>query len=161
MDLKLIGERQRSDYAARRLAAFATHCRKSGLAVTPQRLAIIRVLLATPEHPTAEAVYEIVRQEHPHISLATVHRTLDTLCEIGEAHKVTPLHDSARYDGNVAAHHHVVCVRCRRIADVELPDADRVLHRRATIGEFRVIGTSVEFLALCKNCQAEAKQNHE
>ena len=63
------------------------------------------------EHPHAEAIYLRVRKQHPHISLATIHRTLETLCEIGEARKVTLLHDSARYDGNVMPHHHVVCIK--------------------------------------------------
>src|SRR5260370_39971460 len=113
MELTLVNEGRLRGYAARRLAEFADRCRRGGLAVTPQRLAIIRALLSSPEHPRAEKVYALVRRQHPHISLATVHRTLETLCEIGEARKVTPLHDSARYDGNVTPHHHVVCVKCQ------------------------------------------------
>ena len=88
-----------------------------------------RALLATTDHPRAETIFAAVRQRHPHISLATVHRTLETLCEIGEARKVTTLHDSARYDGNLAPHHHVVCVRCRRIRDIEIPGLEHVLER--------------------------------
>jgi Fur family peroxide stress response transcriptional regulator len=138
---------------AQRMSEFVTRCRESGLSVTPQRLAIIDALLSTTEHPTADAICATVRRSHPHVSLATVHRTLDTLCELGEARKVTLLHDSARYDGNVSPHHHVVCVRCRRIRDVELPDAERLLEGRANIGDFRVYGTSVEFLAVCATCE--------
>ncbi len=95
-------------------------CRRGGLAVTPQRLAIIKALLDSGDHPRADAIYAAVRTLHPHISLATVHRTLETLCDIGEARKVTMLHDSARYDGNITPHHHVVCVKCRRIRDIEI-----------------------------------------
>ena len=145
-------DRQRPAGAESRVAEFVTHCRASGLAVTPQRLAIIHALLSSHEHPTADAVYAKVRREHPHISLATVHRTLDTLCEIGEARKVTLLHESARYDGNVRPHHHVVCVHCHRIRDVDLPAAEQLLAGRENIGEFRVLGTSVEILAVCEKC---------
>jgi Fur family peroxide stress response transcriptional regulator len=152
MKAQLVDERRRTDYAGRRVAEFAARCRESGLAVTPQRLAIIRALLGSGEHPTADAVCAIVRREHPHVSLATVHRTLDTLCEIGEARKVTLLHDSARYDGNVTPHHHVVCVRCRRIRDIEIPNADALLEGREEFGEFRVLGASVEILAVCEKC---------
>lgn len=155
MKAQLVGERDRRAYAERRLAVFAERCRKAGLAVTPQRLAIIRALLSSPDHPSADAVYAMVRRDHPHVSLATVHRTLDTLCEIGEARKVTHLHDSARYDGNVTPHHHLVCVRCRRIQDVELPDADRALGGREQIGDFQVLGASVEILAMCHDCQRQ------
>src|SRR5271156_1698830 len=126
MELRMVSEGRRAGYAARRLAQFAERCRKGGLAVTPQRLAIIRVLLASDEHPRADVIYDQVRNQHPPISLATVHRTLETLCEIGEARKVTMLHDSARYDGNLAPHHHVVCVKCRRVRDIEISGLERV-----------------------------------
>ena len=152
MELQLVSERRRAGYTARRMAEFAARCRASGLAVTPQRLAVIKALLACSEHPRADAICTIVRREHPHISLATVHRTLETLCEIGEARKVTTLHDSARYDGNVTPHHHLVCVKCRRVQDIEVPGLERLLKGRRTIGEFEVLGTSLEIQALCAQC---------
>ncbi len=155
MELKLVNEGRRAGYAAGRLGEFAERCRKGGLAVTPQRLAIIKALLTSAEHPRADTVYEIVRREHPHISLATVHRTLETLCEIGEARKVTTLHDSARYDGNLAPHHHVVCVKCRRVRDIEIPELEQVLRGRAAIGDFKVLGSSLEIQAVCSECEQQ------
>src|SRR3984957_18317675 len=155
MELRLVNEGRRAGYAAGRLAEFAARCRKGGLAVTPQRLAIIKALLTSAEHPRADAVYEIVRREHPHISLATVHRTLETLCEIGEARKVTTLHDSARYDGNLAPHHHVVCVRCRRIRDVEISGLERVIDGHAALKGFQPLGWSLEIQALCDSCRKQ------
>jgi Fur family peroxide stress response transcriptional regulator len=139
MDLQIISDSHRGAYARRRMAEFADRCRQGGLAVTPQRLAIIQALLATTDHP--------------HISLATVHRTLETLCQIGEARKVTMLHDSARYDGNLAPHHHVVCVRCRRIRDVEISGLDRVIDDNAALKGFRPLGWSLEIQALCDSCR--------
>jgi Fur family peroxide stress response transcriptional regulator len=161
MELKLINEGRRAGYAAGRLAEFAARCRKGGLAVTPQRLAIIKALLTSAEHPRADTVCEIVRREHPHISLATVHRTLETLCEIGEARKVTTLHDSARYDGNLAPHHHVVCVKCRRVRDIEIPELEQVLQGRAAIGDFKVLGSSLEIQALCSDCTEPRRARRE
>ena len=152
MVLQFVSDRRRAGYAARRLAAFAERCRRGGLAVTPQRLAIIKALVSSAEHPRADTVCELVRREHPHISLATVHRTLETLCEIGEARKVTTLHDSARYDGNLTPHHHLVCVKCRRVQDIEAPGLERLFKGRRTIGGFEVLGTSLEIQALCSRC---------
>ena len=123
MEFQLVSDGRRAGYTTRRMDDFAARCREGGLAVTPQRLAIIETLLGSTDHPRAEEIFAEVRRRHPHISLATVHRTLETLCRIGEARKVTALHDSARYDGNLAPHHHVICVRCRRIRDVEFPDS--------------------------------------
>lgn len=94
--------------------------------MTSQRLSIIEALLNSTAHQRAEEVFGQVRDLHPHISLATVHRTLETLCRIGEAGKVTVLHDSARYDATLTPHQHVVCVRCRRIRDLEIAGIDRL-----------------------------------
>ncbi len=148
-------ESRRGPYAAKRMAEFAARCRRGGLAVTPQRLAIIEALLGSGEHPRADAIFAAVRRQHPHISLATVHRTLETLCDIGEARKVTILHDSARYDGNMTPHHHVVCVKCRRIRDIEIPQLDRILAGQSELGEFTVLGSSLEIPALCEECGAK------
>jgi Fur family transcriptional regulator, peroxide stress response regulator len=146
----------REAYVAERVEAFAARCREHGLSVTPQRRAIMRALLASEAHPRAEEIYEAVRAEHPTISLATVHRTLDTLCQIGEARKVTALHHSARYDGNVRPHHHLVCIDCRRIVDVEAPEFDEILSAHRRLGEFEVLGCSVEIHVRCGSCR-EAK----
>jgi Fur family peroxide stress response transcriptional regulator len=162
MKLQLVNERRRGPYAARRLSQFADRCRRGGLAVTPQRLAIIKALLGSGDHPRADAIFAEVREQHPHISLATVHRTLETLCDIGEARKVTTLHDSARYDGNLTPHHHVVCVKCRRIRDIEIPRLDRLLAGQLELGEFTVLGSSLEIHALCEECgEKQEKANRK
>ena len=156
MEIELVNERRRGPYAAKRLSEFAARCRRGGLAVTPQRLAIIEALLNSTDHPRAERIFDEVRQRHPHISLATVHRTLETLCRIGEARKVTALHDSARYDGNLKPHHHVICVRCRRIRDVEISGFGRVLQQAGGLEGFEPLGWSLEVQALCQACQKKA-----
>jgi Fur family transcriptional regulator, peroxide stress response regulator len=151
--LQIVNDNRRGAYTRERMAHFAERCRNGGLAVTPQRLAIIEALLATADHPSAETVFEAVRKLHPHISLATVHRTLETLCAIGEARKVTTLHDSARFDGNLAPHHHVVCVRCRRIRDVEISGLERMIDGHAALQGFQPLGWSLEIQALCDDCR--------
>ena len=126
-ELRLVDRRWRERYSVQRLGEFVVRCRKRGIALTPQRLAVIRALLASENHPSSDEISAAVRRQHPHVSLATVHRILEQFCEVGEARKVTLLHDFARYDGNVEPHHHVLCVRCRRVQDVEIPDVDKLL----------------------------------
>jgi len=153
-EVGLLNREWRGGYSARRLGGFVERCHKHGLSITPQRLAIIRALVATENHPTAEDIYAAVRQKHPHISLATVHRILEQFCEVGEARKVTLLHDSARYDGHVEPHHHILCVGCKRLRDVEIPGLDDILKGRTRIGEFELLGCSLEIVALCGRCRA-------
>ncbi len=156
MEVHLVDRKGRAGYAARRLAGFAQRCRESGLAVTPQRIAIIGALLASPDHPRADRVFAMVRRRYPHMSLATVHRTLETLCEMGEARKVTLHHDSARYDANLRPHHHVVCIGCRVIRDIESESLDQLLKGRRELAGFKVLSCAVELRALCARCQRRA-----
>jgi Fur family transcriptional regulator, peroxide stress response regulator len=151
--LRIIDPHRRDPDPRQRMAEFADRCRAAGLAVTPQRLAIIEALLASDDHPRAERIFADVRRQHPHISLATVHRTLETLCAIGEARKVTVLHDSARYDGNLEAHHHVICVRCRTIRDITLSGLGQIVDGNMTLEGFTPLGVALEVQALCDRCK--------
>jgi len=156
----MVPEQRRVSYVRARLDQFAERCHAGGLAVTPQRLSIIEALLDSTDHPRAEEIFVEVRGQHPHISLATVHRTLETFCRIGEARKVTMLHDSARYDANLTPHQHVVCVRCRRIRDLEvtgqLADFERLLRTTTALDGYHTLGWSLEIQALCDDCRARA-----
>jgi Fur family transcriptional regulator, peroxide stress response regulator len=151
--LRLVDRPWREKYSVQRLGEFVERCRTRRIAVTPQRLAVIQALLASENHPSTDEICAAVRRNHPHVSLATVHRILNEFCEVGEARKVTLLHDAARYDGNVEPHHHVVCVRCKRVHDIEIPEVEKLLEGTPSLGQFALLRCSVEIHALCKRCQ--------
>jgi len=159
-EVRLVDRRWRERYSVQRLDEFVGRCRKRGIAVTPQRLAVIRALLASRNHPSTDEICAAVRRRHPHVSLATVHRILEQFCESGEARKVTLLHDVARYDGNVEPHHHVLCIRCRRVDDIEMPEVDKLLEGRTSLGQFALLRCSLEIDALCRRCQLAERRMH-
>ena len=159
-EVRLVDRRGHERYSVQRLGEFVARCRKRGIAVTPQRLAVIRALLASENHPSTDQICAAVRRKHPHVSLATVHRILEQFCEVKEARKVTLLHDVARYDGNVEPHHHVLCVRCRRVHDIEIPEVDKLLKGRTSLGQFALLRCSLEIEALCGRCQLAQKRMH-
>lgn len=159
-EVRLIDRRSREKYSAQRLGEFVARCRQRGIAVTPQRLAVVQALLDSENHPSTDEICAAVRRKHPHVSLATVHRILEQFCEVGEARKVTLLHDVARYDGNVEPHHHVLCIRCRRVQDIEIPEVNKLLEGRTSLGQFALLRCAVEIEALCKRCQLAEKRMH-
>ena len=159
-ELRLVDRRRRDRYSVQRLGEFVSRCRERGIAVTPQRLAVIRALLTSENHPSPYEICAAVRRKHPHVSLATVHRILEQFFEVGEARKVTLLHDVARYDGNVEPHYHVLCVRCRRVHDIEIPEVDKLLEGTRSLGQFALLRCSVEIHALCRRCQLADKRMH-
>jgi Fur family transcriptional regulator, peroxide stress response regulator len=159
-ELRLVGRQWRKSYSVQRFGEFVARCRERRIPVTPQRLAVIRALLASEKHPSTDEIFAAVRRRHPHISYATVHRILEQFCEVGDARKVTLLHDVARYDGNVEPHHHVLCIGCRRVNDVKIPDVDKLLAGTANLGPFSLLRCSVEIEALCRECQGAEERTH-
>ena len=93
--------------------------RDRGIAVTPQRLAVMGSLQNRRDHPTAENIYHEVRRQLPAISFNTVYKTLEILCQQGMVIKVNPLHEVARYDGETGPHAHLICRQCHRIVDFD------------------------------------------
>lgn len=123
--------------------------RHRGLKITPQRVAIFHVLHANPSHPSAEAVYEAVAVDLPSISLRTVYQTLNDLAEMGEIQALDLGTGAARFDPNVADHHHLVCERCGVVTDVQADVADV---RPSPLGGFVVHATNVIFRGRCATC---------
>jgi Fur family peroxide stress response transcriptional regulator len=144
------------------VAAFAEHCRNSGLSVTRQRLAIFEALAASREHPSAEDIYRAVRRRVPRLSLATVYKNLEALREIGAVSDVNALHEHGRYEaalpgtGVGVPHHHLVCVKCRKVVDLHDPGLDVL--RVADARGFEVRALKVQVEGVCPQCAARKKR---
>jgi Fe2+ or Zn2+ uptake regulation protein len=126
--------------------------RATGLKVTPQRQAVFRALYGNHTHPSAEAVYETVSAEMPTISLRTVYQTLNDLAAMGEIQALDVGTGSMRFDPNVSDHHHLVCVSCGKVRDVDL-DTSSVCLPRAKAQGFSVEAVEVVFRGRCDDCR--------
>lgn len=138
-----------------KLDEFINALRQKGLNVTYQRLLIFKHLINTNTHPTADEIYQAVITEYPSISMATVYKILEILTEHKLIAKVTPLHDLARFDGDTSMHHHLVCLRCRKIVDVH-HDALNNLPIPSNNG-FEVCGYRVQYEGICEVCASKPR----
>ena len=89
----------------------------NNLKVTPQRIAILEVILTLENHPTADKIAEYLRLTHPNVSLGTIYKTLDTFLKKGIIHKVHNDNDFMRYDAIIETHHHLYSSESERIED--------------------------------------------
>ncbi len=138
----------------RELDRFRRLLRERGHRMTPQRLAIYRVLLSERTHPRAEDLYRLVRHEYPMISQATVYKTLELFKDLGLIVELGFGDDVNRYDVNPRPHLHMICVRCRRIFDLEDESLNEALARAADPPGFRVHYARYEYYGLCAECEA-------
>ena len=88
--------------------------RNEGFRITPQRIAIIKYVMDTQSHPSAEEIHKIIQKKYPMVSLATVYKTLDLLRKMSMIQELGFADGSARYEANVGKHINIVCVRCGR-----------------------------------------------
>ncbi len=86
-----------------------------------QRELIKDVLKDNKDHPTADEVFIMVKQEMPNISLATVYRNLNQLAEQGVIAKISMPDGGDRFDSSPHEHCHLICNSCGKIYDLDLP----------------------------------------
>jgi Fur family peroxide stress response transcriptional regulator len=122
------------------------------LKVTPQRVTILEALLNSSTHPTADAVFQIVRKEFPHISFDTVNRTLLTFAKIGLVDVVEVFGGAKRFDPNMALHHHLHCVQCGEIIDFQSRAYDDLIVPDDVPGNFKVMSKRVVLRGFCNAC---------
>ena len=128
--------------------------KKAGMRVTPQRVAIVEVILSRCDHPSVEQLYEQVRVQFPTTSLATVYKTVHLLKEIGELLEIGTLDGGNRYDGGKPyPHPHLVCTRCKAITDPELPLLRELATQAETVSGYRIISHQLNFFGICPLCQ--------
>ncbi|KJD54180.1 Fur family transcriptional regulator, partial [Bacillus amyloliquefaciens] len=109
----------------------------SSYKLTPQREATVRVLLENEEdHLSAEDVYLLVKEKSPEIGLATVYRTLELLTELKVVDKINFGDGVSRYDlrkeGAAHFHHHLVCMECGSVVEIEedlLEDVEEIIEK--------------------------------
>ena len=121
-----------------------------------QRDAILRVVKGVTSHPTANWIYDQVREEIPHISLGTVYRNLRLLVEEGQILEIELAGTLSRFDGNTQYHHHFICEQCGRVFDVSNHEGmGRAMMDGISRGTgFQITHHRFEFYGLCKDCQS-------
>jgi Fe2+ or Zn2+ uptake regulation protein len=137
--------------------------RRSGLKLTPQRMAIVRLFANDPCHPTAQELFDRLRPAFPSMSFATVYNTLDALADAGLAAIVRlpgKRGETARFDPNSAPHHHAICDRCGAVVDVAAgtlaPTSASTDKLRRAVPGFSVRAVEKIYRGLCAAC-ARAK----
>lgn len=123
--------------------------------------AVLDVVRAANNHPTASEIFELVKLERPHIGLASVYRILHGLVE---QHAITELRhsdDSCRYDGHVSRHDHAICTECGALLDVplDIPLSQELLEAIAKTAGIELSFHELRLYGRCLACSSRSR-NH-
>jgi Fur family ferric uptake transcriptional regulator len=126
---------------------------KQNLKKSKQRDTILNTLCQLKTHPTAEELYDLVKERIPRLSLATVYRNLELLSEMGYVQKLDTGGRQKRFDGNPSNHPHIVCVICGKVADIEMQNDpvffDAIIDKKG----YDIIAQKIEFQGICPKCK--------
>ena len=120
--------------------------------MTKQRRVILEALRERNIHPTADAIYEMVRKQIPKISLGTVYRNLEILTALGEIQTLELSGSQKRYDGIPQKHYHIRCLHCGRVDDAPIAPLNRLEDDLYESTVYTIMGHRLEFIGLCPDC---------
>jgi Fur family peroxide stress response transcriptional regulator len=128
--------------------------REHDFRVTPQRLAVLKVMAASKDHPSVEQVFDSVKKKFPTTSLATIYKTVSLLKQIDQVLELGFPDGSNRYDGKKPyPHPHLVCTRCSKIVDPDLSRIEDIAEELMAETGYRIQTHRIDFFGICPDCQ--------
>jgi Fur family peroxide stress response transcriptional regulator len=137
----------------RRIARFETAHRENGLPVTVQRRAVFDAILDRRDHPTADQIFHAVHPRLPQLARMTVYRILGKLVSLGLLSKTCHPGSSARFDPKLHQHHHLVCLDCGDIIDLEDARLNRIPWPDVRRHQFQIEDYNIHFRGRCARCR--------
>ena len=137
---------------------FTDFLKARNLRKTPERLAVLDALYATPDHLDADTLYARIQERGVAVSRATVYNTLDVLIECDLAVKHQFGQHQARYERAYAywQHDHLICLDCHEILEFCDPRLQNIQDTVAGIYGFEVARHA---LTVYGHCRREACAN--
>jgi Fur family ferric uptake transcriptional regulator len=122
--------------------------------ITPSRLAVVRAVLDRSGHFSVDDILGQV----PGVGRATVFRTMKLLSEMDILCRVLLEDGSLRYrvSHRQDHHHHLVCVSCASVQELDACVAPDVLGDLARTTGYEIEGHWLEFFGRCAACRDSA-----
>lgn len=118
-----------------------------------QRELILKTLRENAIHPTAEQLCNIIHQDEPNVSLATIYRNLNLLAENGIIKKIDGLNDMAHFDHQTHNHYHFICSCCNKVFDIPYNIAPNLAEAVNQETGLTVEAYDISFRGICNNCK--------
>jgi Fe2+ or Zn2+ uptake regulation protein len=133
--------------------------RAAGLRVTTPRLAVLRVLAESTDHPRVDQVIDRVRARGVTISTQAAYDVCDALHRAALARRIELAGGPARYEARVGDnHHHLVCRACGTTVDVDCTVGAAPCLEPSHAAGYVVHEAEVTFWGICPACQSSSER---
>jgi Fur family ferric uptake transcriptional regulator len=132
-------------------------CADKGLRMTEQRRVIARVLSEAEDHPDAEELYRRASAIDPHISIATVYRTVKLFEDAGILERHDFRDGRSRYEEVPDAHHdHLIDLQTGRVIEFRNEDIERLQRLIAEELGFELVDHRLELYGVPRGAKKPA-----
>ncbi len=125
-----------------------------GIRPSSQRLAVLSVLVASEEHPSAEQIFAKLKKIQPLISRSTVYNTVKLFVSKKLIDAVNTDPNELRFDFIETPHAHFQCRQCGTVYDVPVDMSSLPKFNKPG---FITEGTSLYYIGLCPECAKMSK----
>lgn len=133
--------------------------RDVALRVTAPRVAVLIEVLANP-HTDVDALTAKVRSRLGSVSTQTVYDVLHALTEAELIRRIEPAGSPALFEARVGDnHHHVVCRRCSKVADIDCATGSAPCLESSTNNGYEIDEAEVTYWGICPTCQQSPQQH--
>jgi Fur family peroxide stress response transcriptional regulator len=137
-----------------RLETMVEKLKEHEFRITPQRLAVLKILAKSQGHPSVEDIFKKLKPDFPTTSIATIYKTVNLLKEIGEVVELDFSEESNRYDGNKPyPHPHLICTKCKTIMDPDMATFEDLSKELARKTGYEILNHRLDFFGICPRCQ--------
>lgn len=127
------------------------HLRNKRLKITPQRIAMLNQIQQNG-HMSVEEIYEQIRDFYPAISLATIYKNVNALCDANILREIKAPKGKQRYELSSDRHLHVYCEVCGKLEDIKLDTTELESSCSAHSG-YEVSDISAVLIGICPACK--------
>ena len=140
-------------------AILGRYMAQHGLKSTRQRTLIVDSFFEQGGHVSVDELVGQVRQKDPHVSTATVYRTMKLLTECGLAQARHFGDGQTRYESAAGRDHHdhLICTSCGSIVEFENERIEALQQAVAKRHGFRLTGHKMELYGVCRDCQQKQR----
>ena len=124
-------------------------CVEKGMRMTEQRRVIARVLSDAHDHPDVEELHRRAHAVDPHISIATVYRTVKLFEEAGIITRLDLRDGRSRYEEHPETHHdHLIDMKTGKIIEFVDEEIERLQKAIADRLGYRLVAHRLELYGI-------------
>ncbi len=119
---------------------------------TFQKAMTLDAVIRLANHPTADDVYDYIKDKYPQISRTTVYRNLNKLVDLNMLARVKVSGSADRFDHNLHPHYHFICNECGGMCDLDIPYLEQINDMAQGLGSRKINAHQIMFDGVCKEC---------